>query len=111
MPHLPVVQEGHGGAVALVPVVGVAGLWLLTGIALLGLVDCPTQLDFYGLTVFAAGRNGEWNKCEKLDEKNASAEPQIFFAYLHIEPGECCTLSRCSRGTSGPPAPFRAAVG
>lgn len=53
MPHLPVVQERHGGAVALVPVVGVAGLRLLTGVALLGLVDRPTQINFCGLTIFA----------------------------------------------------------
>lgn len=54
--HLPVVQQGHRGAVALVPVVGVARLSFLTGVALLGLVDGPTQVNFYGLTIFAAGR-------------------------------------------------------
>lgn len=59
LPHLPVVQERHRGAVALVPVISVAGLWFLTGVALLGLVDCPTQLNFYGVTIFAAGRDGK----------------------------------------------------
>lgn len=65
VPHLPVVQEGHRGAVALVPVVGVAGLWLLAGVALLGLLDRPTQINFYRLTISAAEREGKYNKCEE----------------------------------------------
>lgn len=78
VPHPPVVQEWHRGAVALVPVVGVAGLWFLARVALLCLVDCPTQLNFYGFTTFAAGRDGKQNKCEKLDEKMRLLNPKSF---------------------------------
>lgn len=80
------VQQGHRGAVALIPVVGVACLRFFTGVALLGLVDGPTQINFYGFTIFAAGRDGKWNKCEELGKKDAPAEPPIFLAHLHVEP-------------------------
>lgn len=66
--HLAVVQQRHGGGVALVPVVGVAGLRLLARVALLHLVDHPTQLNFCGFAVSAAGRDGKY-KWEELDEK------------------------------------------
>lgn len=50
---LPVVDEWEGCGVALFPVVGVAGFWLVAGGALLGLVYLTTQLNFYRITFFA----------------------------------------------------------
>lgn len=68
MPHLAVVQQRHRGRVALVPVIGVAGLLLIARVALLHLVDHPTELNFCGFTISAAGRDGKY-KCEELDGK------------------------------------------
>lgn len=63
---LPVVDEGEGCGVALVPVVGIAGFWLVAGGALLGLVYLTTQLNFYRITFFAAGRDEEQKKYSEL---------------------------------------------
>lgn len=49
----PVVDKREGCGVAFVPVVGVAGFWLVAGVALLGLVCLTPQLDFYRITFFA----------------------------------------------------------
>lgn len=57
--YLAVVEERGGRGVALVPVVGVAGLRLIAKVALLGLVYLTTQLDFYGIAFSAARRDGE----------------------------------------------------
>lgn len=63
---LPVVDEWEGCGVALFPVVGVAGFWLVAGGALLGLVYLTTQLNFYRITFFAAGRDEEQKKYSEL---------------------------------------------
>lgn len=54
-----VVEEWEGCGVALVPVVGIAGLRFIAGGALLGLVYLTTQLNFNGIAFFAARRESK----------------------------------------------------
>lgn len=97
--RLSVVEEWEVCSVALVPVVRVAGFRFIAGGALLGLVYLTTQLNFYRITFFAAGRDEEQNKCSQLWWEDAPGETPVFLADLHMELGEYCGLFRFYKGT------------
>lgn len=71
----------------------------------------PHPAQFLRVHNFCSWKRWKTEQVWEVRWKDAPAKPQIFLAHLHIEPGECCACSRCSRGTSGPQASLRAAVG